>query len=156
MIKLLEPPFKVDPTITTDNRLDDERIHIISTAVKKESFCVAFLGRRGMTLNRISDFCDLVNVKNDVGTLYPKYRFSLIPYFDLSKGNEEELLHKHVKEVLKGHNGYFKNSTILLFVFDRQAGYNLQNIKVNLEQSIMLALNEYPDLMGHEFFYSIY
>jgi DNA-binding transcriptional MerR regulator len=154
--KLLLPPFKVNPFIIKDNMMDDN-IHIVSTALKKGGFCIHYLSNRGMSTYQIADFCDTVNNKPEVGTLYPKFPFSFLPIIHLDSKNFTDFIHKHIQEVLKAHRLYYKNCTSILFVIDREAGYPIDNIQSILENCVSEILNtEFTDLNNIEIYYTIY
>lgn len=133
MIKIAIPPFKIDISVANDNPLNQPELHIAATALKKFGFCMSYLPKRGMTVTKLAEFCDVVNMKDDVGSLYPSFQFSLFPLNHSGiKETEDEKLMKYVKEILKSHE-YFKNAKSLLFVFDAASGYDLNNINERLE-----------------------
>lgn len=133
MIKIVTPPFKIDTGLAQDNPLDKIDIHIAATAFKKFGFCMSYLPKRGMTVTKVAEFCDVVNMKDDVGSLYPTFQFSLFPVYPSGVNEtEDEKLMKYVNEILKSHK-YFKNAKSILFVFDAASGYDLNNIDQRLE-----------------------
>jgi len=153
---ILLPPFKVDPFIIQDNTMDNN-IHIASTACKKGGFCIHYLSNRGMSTYQIAAFCDTVNNKHEVGTLYPKFPFSFLPITHLENKNFIDSINSYVFDVLKAHRHYYKNYTSILFVIDREAGYPLDNIHTILENCINEYLNtEYMDLKNIDILYTIY
>jgi hypothetical protein len=146
------PNFKVDAGLLTNNPLDNPEIHIVATALKKSGFCISFLGRRGMTVSKVSEFCDVVNKHDDVGSLYPKVQLSLFPiYSGEHQEPEDQKLRRYVSEILKSHK-YFTKAKSILFVFDTGSGYDLSNLTERLES----ILHTFPESGNIQFYVTTY
>lgn len=152
MITIPLAPFKIDPSSTFDNPLDQVDLHIAATAVKKFGFSVSYLTQRGMNVIRVGEFCDMVNVKDEVGSFYPKHQMSLFPIFPSGIDEPVEVkLKKYAADILASHT-YFKKAKTILFVFDATSGYDLTMVVSQLEN----ILSQMPDAAGISFYYTIY
>ena len=152
MITIALAPFKIDASSTSENPLDQLDLHIVATAVKKFGFCVSYLTQRGMNVIRVGEFCDMVNVKDEVGSFYPKHQMSLFPIFPSGEDEPVEVkLKKYAKDILASH-AYFKKAKTILFVFDAASGYDLTTVVSQLES----ILNQMPEAAGISYYYTIY
>lgn len=129
--------FPLTPQIKKEGQgLDDIRLHIAATALKKNSFCGEFLSKRDMTYKQIADYCDVVNVKQEVGTLFPKFRFTLIPVIDKEDVQTAGFPENYLIDVFTAHSLYFSTCTTLLFVIDTSTGYDVEAVKNSIRSYV--------------------
>lgn len=127
--------FSINPTVIHDDRdLDSSSLHIVATAEKKGGFCMEYLVKRGLPYKTVAEKCDVVNIKQEVGTLYPMYRFTLIPVqsavFQLVTG---ALPDAYLLDIFKAHKLYYPKCNKILFILDKTAGYDLEAVKTSIQ-----------------------
>ncbi len=95
-------------------------IHIVCPAIKKGSICSHLLFNNcSMDIAEIGKLCDLVNYNRETGCLYPKYRLSLIPKYEVIKDqNIDKALDKIMVDIIKSNEDYLKADKVLFIVDD--------------------------------------
>jgi hypothetical protein len=95
-------------------------IHIVCPAIKKGSICSHLLFNNcNMDIAEIGKLCDLVNYNKETGCLYPKYKLSLIPRYEVIKDqNIDKALDKIMDDIIKSNEQYLKADKVLLIVDD--------------------------------------
>ena len=72
-----------------------------------------------MDIAEIGKLCDLVNYNRETGCLYPKYRLSLIPKYEVIKDqNIDKALDKIMVDIIKSNEDYLKADKVLFIVDD--------------------------------------
>jgi len=131
------------------SKLSQQQLHIICPALKKGHYCMRYLTAIGMAIDKVTEFCDIVNVKQDPGCLYPKYSFTIFPAY---KEQTHDQLRKYFKEVIKAQSDYFKQIPEMLFAFDKDSFPDFVMLKSILQEVLDEQKHKLTNLKAVYFF----
>lgn len=109
-------------------------IHIVCPALKKASVCShLLLNKCNMDIAEIGKLCDLVNYKKHTGCLYPKFKVTIFPIYDVIKDLDvDKEVTKIIKDIIEANEVYLKSDTIS-FIVDDTEWPNPQQFKEQLD-----------------------
>lgn len=95
-------------------------IHIVCPALKKGSICSHLLFNNcNMGIAEIGKLCDLVNYNKTSGCLYPKFRITLFPIYDVIRDtNLDDKIKKIIADIIESNEVYLKAKKIVFIVDD--------------------------------------
>lgn len=95
-------------------------IHIVCPALKKGSICSHLLFNNcNMDIAEIGKLCDLVNYNKTTGCLYPKFKLTLFPIYEVIKDtNLDVTIEKIMADVIESNEVYLKAKKIVFIVDD--------------------------------------
>lgn len=113
--------------------LNNGKIHMVFVAANGLTFFNVFavvnpLARieKGISSEQASILCNLVNEKNETGTLYPKLNISILPlsrYENRDDWDNEDIMRKNIKDAFKANSLNIKSKE-LIFAFEARSDFN--------------------------------
>ena len=113
--------------------LNNDKIHMVFVAANALTFFNVFAVvnpfariEKGISSEQASILCNLVNQKNETGTLYPKLNISILPlsrYENRDDWDDEDIMRKNIKDVFKVNSLKIKSKE-LIFAFEARSDFN--------------------------------
>jgi|1048.fasta_scaffold02505_5 hypothetical protein len=130
--------------------LKNNKFHMVFVAVNALTFFNAFAvvdpsteTEKGISLEQATRLCEIVNEKNETGTLFPKLNITILPlsrYNGRDDWDNEERMKKNIKDAFLANSLYIK-SRVLIFAFEARFDFNNELAVKVLEK----VANEYND-----------
>jgi hypothetical protein len=143
---IIEPFNRELGGIDTRNALQQGKLHMVFVAVNALTFFNPFAVHTNMpgslSSEKASELCDIVNSKNETGTLYPQLNISILPltkYENRDDWNDEDIMRRNIEDAFKANALYIKSKEIL-FAFEERHDFNNRLAMKVLEE----VANDYP------------
>ncbi len=115
--------------------LKNGKLHMVFVAVNGLTFFNAFSvenplqeAEKGISSEQATKLCNVVNEKNETGTLYPKLNITILPlskYENRDDWNNENSMKKNITDAFRANSLYIKSKEI---IFAFEAGFDFNNI----------------------------
>lgn len=112
-----------------DNSADflNKIVHVICPATNGLTVFNAYVcALGGMPSEEATEHVNRVNVKNETGTLFPRFNMTIIPlssYEGRDDFNDEEIMKKYIADCFEAELKYIKSNRIL-FIFEQAGGFD--------------------------------
>ena len=130
--------------------LKNGKIQMVFIAVNASTFFNAFAvdnpfeeTEKGISLEQATRFCNVVNEKNETGTLYPKLNITILPlsrYENRDDWDNENSMKKNITDAFEANSLYIKSKE-MIFAFESRFDFNNKLAVRVLEQ----VAREYSD-----------
>jgi hypothetical protein len=91
-----------------------------------------------MDIAEIGKLCDLVNYNKRTGCLYPKFKLTLIPTYDVIKNTDINItIDEIINDIIESNEKYLKAQHIVIII-DDAAWPNALILKDHLDQELSL------------------
>lgn len=113
------------------DRADDylnNKVHLVCVAINALTTYNAHVhALGGMSHEMAGDFVELVNKKNETGTLFPGQNMTIVPlsiYGNRNDFEKKEIIRKHILDCIEANEKYVKCSE-LIFAFERRYDFDI-------------------------------
>jgi len=113
--------------------LRNRKIHMVFVAVNGLTLFNAFAvensleqTEKGISSEQATKLCNVVNEKNETGTLYPKLNITILPlsrYENRDDWDNEDSMKKNILDAFKANSQYIKSKE-LIFAFENVFDFN--------------------------------
>ncbi len=105
-----------------------KQIHLVCIAVNAlTTYNVYTTAVGGIPNEEAAKYAEIVNIKNETGTLYPRLNMTIVPltiYGDRNDFGNDVIMKKHILDCLDSNEKYIKSPT-LIFALERRFDFDM-------------------------------